>query len=202
MSTYGNVVTTFFKQREAAALAGGTPVQFKTFAVGDGNGTVPALSSAGVGLVNERYRAAVNTVVVNPTNPAQVDISCALPFQDAAGNPLGGFFVREVAVFDENGAQVVAGITQFEKTTAAEGQDSSFNYIVSIVVGDVNAVVISTPDGAFATTADINSIEANMADLLALITFEGRGRLALESHARATAERTFQNGQRLLAANL
>lgn len=202
MSTYGNVVTTLYKQREAAAGAGGAPVKFTTFAVGDGGGVVPALSNAGAGLINERYRAAVSSVIVNPSNPFQIDIACALPFQDANGVALGGFFVREVAVFDENGSQVVAGITQFEKTTAAQGQDSAFNYIVSIVIGDTNAVVISTPSGAFATAADITAIQANMADLLALVTFEGRQRLALEAHERGTAERVFQHGQRLSAAHL
>ena len=202
MTTYGNAVTTLYKSREAAAIAGAPAVRFTTFAVGDGGGTVPALSNLGTGLVDERYRGAVDRVEVNPANPDQVDIFCPLPFLDAQGAAIGGFFVRELAVYDEIGGQVVAGITQFEKTTAAQGQDSSFMLIVSIVVGDTNAVVVSTPTGAFATIYDVASIDANMADLLALITFEGRGRLALEADVRRTAERTFQADQRLAAANL
>ena len=202
MGTYGAVVTTKYKALEAAASAGGPPVVFATFAVGDGNGAVPVLSNAGTGLVHQVYSAPVGSVGVNAANPDQIDIECPLPATDNTGTVVGPFFVREIAIYDANGNQVAAAITSFEKTTASEGQDSSYRFIVSIVVSDTNAVVITTPAGAYATQDDVTSIDANMADLLALITNEAATRLQLERHVRVSDERAFAANQRLRRAGL
>ena len=197
MSEYGALVTTYYQQQEAAAIAGAPEVVFTSFAVGDGGGAVPVLSSAGTGLVNQVYSAPVGGVGINNQNPLQVDIQCPLPFVDANGNPIGDFTVREVAIYDQYGKQVVAGITNFEKTTAAQGQSSAFQFIVSIVVGNTTAVAVSPPTGAFALYSDILDIDACMADLLALIVYNARRRLASERHAARADERAFQMNQRL-----
>ena len=202
MSEYGALVTTKYKSLEAAAQAGGTQVVFTSFAVGDANGNVPPLSNAGTGLVHQVYAASVGSVVVNAANPFQIDISCPLPSTDANGVTIGPFSVTEVAVYDQSGNQVVAGVTSFEKTTAAEGQDSSYNFIVSIVVSDTNAVVVTTPSGAFATQADITDIDAAMADLLATVAWSINRRLHDERRVRAHDERLFQLNRRLTAVGL
>jgi len=153
---FGSIPTTHYLQREAARAAGGAQIQFSTFAVGDGNGTVPALSSAGGGLVHEVYRAAVTGVAVNGQNAQQVDITCLIP--DAAGSFTG----REVAIFDETGAQCVAAITDFQKYSTADGQTSDYKFIVSLAVGNTAAVTIFAPNSGYATQSYVDTAVAGI----------------------------------------
>jgi hypothetical protein len=163
MSTYGAITTTTYKAREAAHAAGGALVTFATFAVGDGAGAVPSLSSAPVALVRELYRAGVNGVSVNPNNAAQIDIQCVIP------NAAGSFTIREIAVFDTDGAKLVAAISNIVKTTEVDGMASDFNLTVSIVIADATAVVITSSDSSFATDAEIEALEIDIADLYSFI---------------------------------
>ena len=183
MSTYGAITTNIYKAREAAHAAGGPPVVFTTFAVGDGGGVVPALSNQAVGLVHEVYRASVNGVSVNANNASQIDIQCVIP------NAAGTFNVREIMVLDADGAQLVAAIANIVKTTQTDGQVSDFNLTVSIVIADASAVVITSSDSAFATETEIIALEADVADLLAAVA---------NSYAQLSAERMARDAQKIV----
>ncbi len=148
MSTYGAIPTTAFLSEEAAAMAGRPAIVFTTIAVGDGNGTVPALSAAGVGRVHEVWRGAVSSVAVNADNSSQIDIGISIP--DGAGS----FTIREVMALDQNGNQVVAGICNLVKPSSGiDGVGADFQFYVSIIVANTSAVTVSAPSGGFATEA-------------------------------------------------
>ena len=152
MSAYGAIPTTLFLTREAAAMAGGARIVFTTVAVGDGNGAVPALSGAGVGLVHEVWRGAVNSVAVNGDNSSQLDINVSIP--DGAGS----FDIREVMVLDENGGQVIAGICNLVKpSSGVDGVGADYSFYISIIVANTSAVTVSAPSGGFATEAWVNA---------------------------------------------
>lgn len=197
-----NVVTNLYKSREAARAAGGPAIVFKTFAFGDGNGQTVTPTTAGTGLVNEVYRGTVAGVQINSANPFQIDISCPLPAADANGNWVGPWYARELMVLDADGGQLVAGACSFNKSAPPSGDQSQYTYVVSIVVSDTSAVVVQSPGGVFVLQSDLQEVQADMADLLALLVFEGRGRLELAAHVRAADERAFITRQRLAAANL
>ena len=197
-----NVVTALYKRREAARGAGGPPIVFTTFAFGDGGGADVTPTTAGTGLVHEVYRGTVAGVQVNSVNPFQIDISCPLPAADANGNWVGPWYARELMVLDADGGQLVSGACSFNKSAPPQGDQSQYVYVVSIVVSDTSAVVAQSPGGVFVLQSDLQEVQADMADLLALLVFEGRGRLALEAHTRAADERAVLTRRRLDAAQL
>jgi Phage tail-collar fibre protein len=131
---YGAITTAWYKQREAAEKAGGAKIHFVTFALGDGNGVVPPMPING--LVHQVYTGVISAVEVNPSNAQQLDISIYLP------DAVGPFWVREIALFDEQGLQLVAATSNIEKTTAAQGQSSAFKFIISVVMSDAASVQI------------------------------------------------------------
>ena len=85
--SFGFVVTDAFKARFAAESAGGPKIVFTSFAVGDGNGVVPALPVSG--LVHQVYAANVARVQVDATNNKQVNIECPIPDVGPGGTPIG-----------------------------------------------------------------------------------------------------------------
>lgn len=88
MPNYYSLLTTLGAAKIAAALAN-TPVNLTQVALGDGNGSVVNPTVDTQTLVNEVYRAAVNSVLVNPQNANWVNIDLAIP----AG--VGGWTIRE-----------------------------------------------------------------------------------------------------------
>lgn len=138
--TYGIVVTDAYKARFAAAQAGGAQIVFTSFAVGDGNGVVPALPVSG--LVHQVYSAAVASVAVDVTNDKQLNIECAIPDVSPGGTPIGPFVIREFVIKDEAGAIMIAGTTSIEKTVGSEGQSTSVDLVVPLTVSDTGPIVV------------------------------------------------------------
>ncbi|MBB4199050.1 hypothetical protein CCR94_16275 [Rhodoblastus sphagnicola] len=179
--TYGSKTTAKYKQRVTAAEAGGAKVQFVSFAVGDGNGAVPLLGSIESGLIHMVYAAPIMSASVNPGNLQQIDIVCPLPAVDGSGNAIGPFWIREVAILDEQGNVVVVANTQIEKSTSATGQVSAFNLTVSVSVDDATPLIL-TPAVTYATSDDVLSIDAALATLLQAIAQADQTILMLQGH--------------------
>lgn len=139
--TFGFKTTDAYKARFAAEQAGGPKIVFSTFAIGDGNGVVPPLPITG--LTNQVYAGNVASVQVDATNTKQVNIEVAIPDNDPnTGTAIGPFWVREIIIRDENGAILIAGTTEWEKTTGDSGQSVSADWIIPITLEDTTAVVV------------------------------------------------------------
>jgi phage-related tail fiber protein len=92
------------RQKLAAALAGGQPVQLTEMAVGDGrNGAYYNPSETQVALEHEAFRAGINMLYPDPDNPAWAVAELVIP------DEVGGFYVREVGVFDADGELFAIG---------------------------------------------------------------------------------------------
>ena len=89
------ILTLRGRQKLAAALAGGAPLQLTQMAVGDAAAYSP--TEADVALRNERYRAPINHLYQHSQNPAWVVASMYIPAE------VGGFHIREIGVFDADG---------------------------------------------------------------------------------------------------
>lgn len=167
--TYGSRTTAKYKQRVTAAEAGGKQIEFKSFVLGDGNGAIPTLGAIEAhGIARQVYAAPILSASINPGNVQQLDITCPVPAVDGDGHAIGPFWIREVAILDENDDIVCVANTQLEKTTAANGQVSSFNLKVSVAIADDDPVIV-TPATVYATSNDITEIDAALASFLAAL---------------------------------
>ena len=158
-TVYATQVTQYYLNRDAAISASGSspspapPFNFPggTFAVGDGGGTVPSISTliAQGGLVNQVWSGAtISGVAQDATKLNQIDITCVVP-DTQGGVEVGGFTIREFAIYDELGQLCVVGVTNIEKTLSTEGQINTIMLVAAIATASTNNVVITPPTGQF-----------------------------------------------------
>ena len=91
---YFTVLTDYGTQAFAKAIATNQPIQFSSFAVGDGNGQAVTPTADRTALVKEIHRANVSAVSLDPRNNKQIIIELTIP------EDVGGFYIREMGVFD------------------------------------------------------------------------------------------------------
>ncbi|EAQ5860121.1 phage tail protein [Salmonella enterica] len=87
----------------ASATALGIPLKITHMAVGDGGGLLPTPSAQQTALVAERRRAALNMLYIDPQNNSQIIAEQVIPETE------GGWWIREVGLFDETGALIAVG---------------------------------------------------------------------------------------------
>lgn len=102
------------KLANAAAL--GVPLKITQMAVGDGGGVLPTPNAQQTKLVGEKRRAALNMLYIDPQNSSQVIAEQVIPETE------GGWWIREVGLFDESGALIAVGnCPESYKPQLAEG---------------------------------------------------------------------------------
>ncbi|EAM3997498.1 phage tail protein [Salmonella enterica] len=87
----------------ASAAALGVPLKITHMAVGDGGGVLPTPSAQQTALVDEKRRAALNMLYIDPQNSSQIIAEQVIPETE------GGWWIREVGLFDETGALIAVG---------------------------------------------------------------------------------------------
>lgn len=121
----------------AQAEAAGALINLPTMAVGDGNGNPTDPQESDTQLVRERFRAAVNRVYQSPTDPKRFTAELVVPAN------VGGFTMREVAVFDSHGAMFVVGtLPDTYKPTADEGAFSDVVVRVDFMVSNAQIITL------------------------------------------------------------
>src|ERR1043165_6245369 len=114
--TYKTIYTTSGLTSLAAAVATGVPINLTQMAVGDGNGNPVTPSQSQTALVRELFRASVNRVYQDPDNPTLFTAELVIPATT------GGFVLREVGVFDDDGNLFAVGnLPDTYKPTSSEG---------------------------------------------------------------------------------
>lgn len=157
--TYRTIHTTYGLRCMAQAEAAGMPVNLTHMAVGDGNGVQVEPNDAQTQLVRERYRATVNRVFNYPETPLKFAAEMIIPATE------GGFTLREVGVFDENGGLFAVGnLPDTYKPEAEEGAYSDTVVRIEFMVANVDVVTLQIdPNVAVASQAWItNNITAAM----------------------------------------
>ncbi|BCS55208.1 phage tail protein [Geobacter sp. SVR] len=89
--------------KRATAEAGGALVAPAQFAVGDGDGEYHEPEDLVDGLINERWRGAVNKIYLHQTQPDLVVIETVIPAD------VGGWDIREAAIYDAAGDLILVG---------------------------------------------------------------------------------------------
>ncbi|MDY7245649.1 phage tail protein [Enterobacter hormaechei] len=100
----------------ASAAALGVPLKITQMAVGDGGGVLPSPSAQQTALVAEKRRASLNMLYIDPQNSSQIIAEQVIPETE------GGWWIREVGLFDETGALIAVGnCPESYKPQLAEG---------------------------------------------------------------------------------
>lgn len=124
-----------FKIAKAAADKG--EVKFSHFAIGDGGGQEVNPTPNQTALVHEVWRAQLDSVEIDPKNPAAVIINAIIPHN------VGGWWMREFGLFDVDGDMLaVVKPAPYYKATSAEGQLEDVYYEFQLVIGEQAQVVV------------------------------------------------------------
>ncbi|WP_445326603.1 phage tail protein [Scandinavium tedordense] len=100
----------------ASAAALGVPLKITKMAVGDGGGVLPTPSAQQTDLIAEKRRADLNMLYIDPQNSSQIIAEQVIPETE------GGWWIREVGLFDETGALIAVGnCPESYKPQLAEG---------------------------------------------------------------------------------
>ena len=147
------------EQKFAAAAVSGEPVSFHEMAVGDGGGILPDPSRID-GLVNERFRAQINRVVIADQAANVIRVEMIMMPQ------VGGFWLREAALYDDEGiCLAVANMAPTYKPLLAEGAGRLQSVNMWIAVSKTSDVTIKAdPTVILATVAEVNRAAGEVKD--------------------------------------
>lgn len=96
-SQFFAILTAVGEAKQANADALGVPWTFAQMGVGDANGSDPTPSRNQTRLINERRRAPLNQVKVDPANASIVVAEQVIP------PDVGGWWIREIGLYDADG---------------------------------------------------------------------------------------------------
>ncbi|MCL0933487.1 phage tail protein [Escherichia coli] len=100
----------------ASSAALGVPLNITRMAVGDGGGVLPTPNAQQTKLVAEKRRADLNMLYIDPQNSSQIIAEQVIPETE------GGWWIREVGLFDDTGALIAVGnCPESYKPQLAEG---------------------------------------------------------------------------------
>uniref|UniRef100_UPI000C051C16 phage tail protein n=1 Tax=Xenorhabdus cabanillasii TaxID=351673 RepID=UPI000C051C16 len=102
MSTkYFSLLTDSGANKLENAATSGSKLEITHMAVGDGNLSTPNANQTQ--LINERHRAEIDRLFIDPKNPNQVIVEQVLPEDE------GSWWIREIGLFDKDGTLVAVG---------------------------------------------------------------------------------------------
>ncbi|EQR59201.1 tail fiber protein [Escherichia coli] len=143
------ITDTGAKKLAQAAAPDGKPVRLTHMAVGDGGGTLPTPDSKQTRLVHEVWRHTVNRVILDATHQNRIIAELVIPPET------GGFWIREIGVFDEHGDLIAVGNTaESYKPTVAEGSGRAQTFRTILTVSSTASVVLTVDNTMVMATVD------------------------------------------------
>lgn len=144
-TTYRTVITDKGTERIAAALLpDGEKLKITHFAVGDGNGSTPTPDASQTALVHEVYRGEVSNIHIDVDDTTRIVVEGIIPANQ------GGFWVREIGLYDDQGELVVVGnAPEGYKPLPSEGAGRVLNCQVFVVVSNTDAIELKVVSDAF-----------------------------------------------------
>ena len=132
------ILTATGRNKLAAATATGTPLTLTQMAVGDGdNGAYYSPTEAQTALKHEVWRGAINHLAVDANNPNWIVAELVIP------DNVGGFYIREVGLFDSTGAMIAVGkFPESYKPTLAAGSNKQLYVRMILEVANTSAVTL------------------------------------------------------------
>ncbi|EEF2417071.1 phage tail protein [Salmonella enterica] len=154
---FKTIITDYGKQRLIAAMSpGGTKLTLTQMAVGDGGGNPTNPDTTSTALVNEVWRAAVNSVTVDKTHSNIIIVELLIPAE------VGGFWIREAGIYDEfNKLVAVCSLPASEKPLLEQGSGRAQTVRMTLVISDMSTINITIDSTTIMATNEYvdNSLE-------------------------------------------
>ncbi|EOM8192680.1 phage tail protein, partial [Salmonella enterica] len=147
---FKTVITDYGKQRLIAAMSPGeTKITLTQMAVGDGGGSPTTPDTTSTALVNEVWRADVNSVTVDKNRPNTIIADLLIPAE------VGGFWIREAGIFDEfNKLVAICNLPASEKPLLEEGSGRAQTVRMALVISDMSTINITVDSTTIIATND------------------------------------------------
>ncbi|EAA0843395.1 TPA: tail fiber protein, partial [Shigella boydii] len=143
------ITNTGAKKLAQVAAPDGKPVRLTHMAVGDGGGTLPTPNSKQTRLVHEVWRHTVNRVILDATHQNRIIAELVIPPET------GGFWIREIGVFDEHGDLIAVGNTaESYKPAVAEGSGRAQTFRTILTVSSTATVALTVDNTMVMATVD------------------------------------------------
>ncbi|HHT7462613.1 TPA: phage tail protein [Klebsiella pneumoniae] len=147
---FKSIITKAGREKIAAAIVNGSKVFFSQMSVGDGAGNATTPGEEQASLVNERFRTQLNSLKLSDTENIIIAEMIIPP-------EVGGFTIREAALFDDAGiCMAVANVPETYKPALAEGSGRFTILRIWLAVSSSEAVeLVVDPGIVLATVEDL-----------------------------------------------
>ena len=133
---FRTVTTNAGRNAVREALAQGKTVKLSHMSVGDGGGSPVTPTSSMTALVNERFRAQINDIVLDPSTPDLFTAELFIPQAE------GGWYIREVGLWMDDGTLFAVGNTPLtEKPDISSG--AATDLLVRLIIRVLDAATVS-----------------------------------------------------------
>jgi|GEM_PF-3166830 len=150
-----SILTSIGKAKIANASVFGTKLNLTTLALGDGNGKYYNPTENQEALVNEVWRGNVGAIATNSENSNWIVMETMI-----AGN-VGGFFIRELGVLDDEGSLIAIGkYPETYKPIVSDGATKDLIIRMILEVDNASSVTLKIdPTTVIATKKDIEILD-------------------------------------------
>ncbi|MTC43681.1 phage tail-collar fiber domain-containing protein [Providencia sp. wls1921] len=185
---YFALLTTYGEKVLAEATALGTKIELTHMSVGDGGGSLPAPDTKQTKLINERRKAAINTLFIDPLNPNQIIAEQVIPENE------GGWWIREIGLFDKSGALVaVANCPETYKPLLVEGSGRTQTIRVVLIVSHTESVTLKIdPTVVLATRKYVDDAIEVLDKKIKELTAKDVGAVPIADIVQSTGQSTTQ----------
>lgn len=164
-SQFFAILTAVGEAKQANAAALGTSWTFAQMGVGDANETSPIPNRLQTKLINERRRAPLNQVKVDPTNPSVIIAEQVIP------ESVGGWWVRELALYDTDGDMVaVANCAPTYKPLLAQGSGRTQVIRINLIVSSTANIELKIDPSVVLATREY--VDTSVIEALAKLDFK------------------------------
>ncbi|HBQ9229096.1 phage tail protein [Klebsiella pneumoniae] len=147
---FKSIITVAGREKIASAIVNGDKVIFSQMSVGDGGGRATTPGDEQTSLVNECFRTQLNSLKLSDTENIIIAEMIIPP-------EVGGFTIREAALFDDAGVcMAVANVPETYKPALAEGSGRFTILRIWLAVSSTDAVeLVVDPGIVLATVEDV-----------------------------------------------
>lgn len=164
-SQFFAILTDVGRAKQANATALGTTWTFAQMAVGDANGTDPIPNGSQTKLINERRRAPLNQVKIDPSNASVIIAEQVIP------DTVGGWWVRELALYDADGDMVaVANCAPTFKPLLAQGSGRTQVIRINLIVSNTANIELKIDPSVVLATREY--VDLAVTEVMARIDFK------------------------------
>jgi len=136
-SQFFAILTKVGEAKQANADALGIPWNISQMGVGDAHGTDPIPDRLQTKLINERRRAPLNQLMIDPLNASVLIAEQVIPAD------VGGWWVREIALYDADGDMVaVANCAPSFKPMLSQGSGRTQIVRMNFIISSITNVVL------------------------------------------------------------